>query len=179
MIQVRKESAEVLYPDEPIVTINSRDVEVLKRLADENARQRVRLCAHRSPGDSLHEMFIVHKKSCYVRPHKHPGKAESMFVVEGAADVVLFRDDGTVDRVFPVGAHGSGRGLYYRISDPVFHMLLIRSDYLVFHEVTEGPFRRGETVFAEWAPADGEADVSAFVERVDAAAALQLEHMNG
>jgi hypothetical protein len=31
---------------------------------------------------------------------------------------------------------------------------LIRSEVLVFHETTGGPFRRADTEFASWAPDD-------------------------
>ena len=33
---------------------------------------------------------------------------------------------------------------------------MIRSDFFVFHETTQGPFRREETVFAPWAPEETE-----------------------
>ena len=60
MIKSRSESSEVLYPDEEIVVVAQADLQELKSLALLNPRQRVRLCAHRSPNDRLHEMFIVH-----------------------------------------------------------------------------------------------------------------------
>ena len=56
-----------------------------------------------------------------------------------------------------MGAYASGRPFYYRIAAPLFHTLLIRSDVLVFHETTSGPFSRADTVFAPWAPEDGDA----------------------
>ena len=154
MINVRRESAEVLYPDEEIVFVGSADLEELKRLALQNPRQRVRLCTHRTPNDALHEMFIVHMRDCYVRPHKHVGKSESMTVLEGSVDMVLFDEDGSIRDVIPMGAPGSGRIFYQRLSDPIYHMLIIRSEFLVFHESTEGPFLRENTVFPDWAPAD-------------------------
>ena len=82
MIAIRKESAEVLYPEEDVVIVTAADLDELKQLALQNPRRRVRLCAHRSPQDHLHEMFIVHTSNCYVRPHKHLGKAESMTVLD-------------------------------------------------------------------------------------------------
>jgi len=152
MIAVRKESDEVLYPAEDVVVLDARTLEELKRLAMLNPRKRVRLCGHRSPDDLLHEMFIIHTRDTYVRPHKHLGKAESFSILEGEVDVVLFEEDGRIARTIPMGAPGSGKPFYYRLADPIFHTLLIRTDFLVFHEATEGPFRREQTVFAPWAP---------------------------
>jgi len=152
MIQIRKESDEVLYPGEDIVVIESADLEELKRLALLNPRQRIRLCAHHSTNDQLHEMFIVHTKKSYVRPHKHIGKAESMSILEGEGDVLLFHDDGKLIKVFKMGDPSSGKSFYYRLNEPIYHMLLIKTEFLVFHEITEGPFIREKTVFPDWAP---------------------------
>jgi cupin fold WbuC family metalloprotein len=153
----KEESKEVLYPQEDVVLLKSTDMVELKRLALLNPRKRVRICSHRSPGDALHEMFIVHTCDTYVRPHKHIDKAESFFILEGRVDVVLLQDDGKIREVIPMGAPESSLAFYYRLADPIFHTLLIRSDVLVFHEVTQGPFKREQTVFAEWAPADFDA----------------------
>jgi hypothetical protein len=55
-----------------------------------------------------------------------------------------------------MGPLASGRPFFYRIASPLFHTLLIRSSVLVFHETTGGPFRRSDTLFAPWAPEDGD-----------------------
>jgi len=167
MILTSKESDEVLYPREEVVVVDSADLKELKRLALLNPRQRIRLCAHRSPGDRLHEMFIVHTSDCYVRPHKHLGKAESMAILEGEVDVVLFHDDGTVRQVVRMGDRNSGKLFYYRLSGPIYHTLLIRTPFLVFHEITEGPFLREHTVFPDWAPEERSAGCEAFIARIE------------
>jgi len=103
-------------------------------------------------------MLIVHERGAYVRPHKHPGKTESTFIIEGTVDVVVFYDDGSIERVMRMGDYASGRTFYNRMASPVFHTLIIRSDVLVFHEVTNGPFNRSDTVFAPWAPDECDAN---------------------
>ena len=150
--KLRAESAEVLYAVGGIVTVDAATVAALVHDAGQNPRRRIRLCTHTGVEDAVHEMMIVHDRSCYVRPHKHVGKSESFHVVEGEVDVVIFDDAGTVTGVIPMGPFGSERPFFYRIDQPLFHTLLIRSDVLVFHETTSGPFRREQTVFAPWAP---------------------------
>jgi cupin fold WbuC family metalloprotein len=167
MIPTRKENDEVLYPDVDVVTVGSADFTEMKRLAMLNPRQRIRLCAHQSPADSLHEMFIIHAKGCYVRPHKHVGKTESMAILEGEADIVLFNEDGAIRQVVKMGDFSSGKQFYYRLSDPIYHTLLIRTDFLVFHECTEGPFIRENTIFPEWAPVDLDAGVCDYMASVE------------
>jgi hypothetical protein len=43
---------------------------------------------------------------------------------------------------------------------PLFHTLLIRSDVLVFHETTDGPFDRRDTAFAPWSPEDRDVEAA-------------------
>ncbi len=167
MIAIRKESAEVLYPEEDVVIVTAADLDELKQLALQNPRRRVRLCAHRSPQDHLHEMFIVHTLNHYVRPHKHLGKAESMTVLEGEVDVVLFNEDGSIHQTVQMGASGSGKIFYQRLSDPIYHTLIIRTPFLVFHEGTEGPFVREKTIFPEWAPAEEGAAAIEFINQIE------------
>lgn len=167
MIKMRQENAEVLYPDEDIVVISAADLKELKQLALINPRRRVRLCAHRSPNDRLHEMFIVHTRDCYVRPHKHLEKTESMAILEGEVDVVLFNENGSIRQVIPMGTPDSGKVFYQRLSDSIYHTLIIRTDFLVFHETTEGPFLRGNTIFPEWAPTEHDEAAKEFVVKID------------
>jgi cupin fold WbuC family metalloprotein len=167
MIKSRSESAEVLYPDEDIVVVASADLQELKRLALLNPRQRVRLCAHISPNDRLHEMFIVHAQDCYVRPHKHIKKTESMAVLEGEVDIILFHENGSIRQVIQLGAMDTGKIFYQRLPEEIYHMLIIRTKFLVFHEIIEGPFLRESSIFPEWAPAEqGEAS-NAFIDQVE------------
>ena len=63
------------------------------------------------------------------------------------------RDDaGNITEVTSLGNHASGRCFYHRITEPRYHTLRISSDTLIFHEVTNGPFNRQDTLWAPWAP---------------------------
>lgn len=166
----KQTSAEVIYSDEPIVKVTAADIRWLKEQAKRNPRRRIRLCTHRDITDALHEMLIVHGREVYVRPHKHLGKPESFHVIEGTVDVVVFEEDGSVRDVIQMGEYASGRAFYYRISDPLYHTLFIRSNVLVFHETTTGPFIRAESVFAPWAPEENDhPGRSAFLARLELA----------
>ena len=147
---------EVLHGTDSVLGVGRTEIEYLKERAGQNRRKRMRLCAHRDVGDSLHEMFIVHQKDTYVRPHLHTNKSESLHVIEGSVDVVIFDDDGNINGVSRLGDYSSGLPFYHRVSDPRYHTLLIRSDTLVFHETTNGPFRKSDTTWAPWAPAQND-----------------------
>jgi cupin fold WbuC family metalloprotein len=96
-------------------------------------------------------MLIVLERRTYIRPHKHSGKSESFHIVEGVVDVVVLDDLGEIQEVIPMGDYASGRAFYWRHSDARYHTLLIRSERLVIHETTNGPFRADST-FAPWSP---------------------------
>lgn len=155
-MRTRKQNNEVFYAEDLVIQVKSSDIQWLKKQAGGNLRERARLCTHRNTKDLLHEMFIVHTRDTYIRPHKHLGKPESFHVIEGTVDVVVFEEDGGVREVIKMGEYLSGRPFYYRISDPLYHTLIIRSDVLVFHETTSGPFNRADTIFAPWAPEEND-----------------------
>jgi cupin fold WbuC family metalloprotein len=153
---IRKQNDEVIYTEDQVVQVKSSDIQWLKKQAEDNLRKRARLCTHTNTEDLLHEMFIVHANDTYIRPHKHPSKSESFHVIEGMVDVVLFDENGMISGVIRMGEYSSGRTFYYRVSDLFYHTLLIRSDVLVFHEITNGPFDRADTIFAGWAPEESD-----------------------
>nr|BAF47164.1 hypothetical protein [Zehria sp. KO68DGA] len=154
MIQYREFNPEVLYTDDPIIKVSQKDIEYLKQRSQKNPRKRIRLCAHPDVNDQLHEMLIIHTRETYVRPHKHINKSESFHIIEGECDVILFNEEGEMTEVISMGTFQSGKRFYYRLSNPYYHTLLIKSDFLVFHETTKGPFNRNETVFAAWSPSE-------------------------
>jgi cupin fold WbuC family metalloprotein len=152
---------EVLVSSGPLALVTREEIALVKQGAEAGPRGRMRLCAHRSVEDSLHEMLIALRRGTYIRPHKHVAKVESAHVIEGSVDVVLFDETGAVSDVIAMGAYSTGRTFYYRMDEPRFHTLLIRSELLIFHEVTNGPFRRKETVFAPWSPEENDVDAAA------------------
>ncbi len=144
--------SEVIFIKDKIVKVTNKDIDLLKRKAVKNLRRRIRLCAHPGIKDNLHEMIIIHTKDAYIRPHLHLNKSESFHIIEGSADVVIFDRKGKITDLIRMGDYLSGKEFYYRISSPAYHSLLIRTDFLAFHEVTNGPFNRDDTIFAPWSP---------------------------
>lgn len=141
---------------EDIVRASRPDLAELRRSASSAPLKRSRLCAHRDLTDPLHEMLIVLSHDSYVRPHRHSGKTESFHVIEGSADLVVFDEDGGITDVLQLGDYASGRVFYYRLNVAVFHTVRVRSELLIVHETTNGPFDPADTCLAPWAPGDGE-----------------------
>jgi cupin fold WbuC family metalloprotein len=171
-MNLRKINDEVFVAEDAIVKVGREELAFLKSQARANSRKRARICAHRSNDDALHEMLIAISADSYIHPHKHLGKSESFHIVEGVVDVVVFDDYGEIVEIIELGDTASGRNFFYRLSDSAFHTLLIRTDYLVVHEVTNGPFLRDRTVLADFAPPESEPSRAAqYMSTVNARAA--------
>lgn len=170
MMNLREESPEVLVAAGSIVRVAAGEVAIVRARGVRSIRKRARLCAHTSPSDPLHEMIICLARGTYIRPHRHDAKSESFHIIEGELDVVLFEDDGAIREVIRMGPYTSGAVFYYRLSEPVFHSVLVRSPHVLFHETTGGPFDRRATAFAPWSPAEGAPGAEEYLEQLMARA---------
>lgn len=155
-----KKATGVYIAPGPIATIGRTELDYLRRELANNARGRVRINLHPDNADTLHEMFIAIRPDSYIRPHKHLEKSEAFHIVYGEVDVVLFNDDGDIAHIVPLAAGSTSKAFYYRMSRPFFHTLMIKSDLLLVHEITNGPFTGDGTMYAEFAPAE-DADAGA------------------
>jgi cupin fold WbuC family metalloprotein len=147
----------VFHSTDDIAEVGADWFERLKRHAFEADMKRARLCLHHSLDDPLHEMIIVFHWDALIRPHRHRNKSESFHVIFGELDILLFDEHGQLVRIVNMGDAESGKTPIYRLSAPLWHTVLIRSEYAAIHEVTNGPFRVEENEFAPWAPEEPEA----------------------
>ena len=162
MIKTKKESPEVLYSLNKYTTVNEKDLSALQQKGLRNKKRIIRLCIHKSKKDLVHEMFIVFPKSYYCKPHKHTTE-ESMSVITGQADVILFKNNGEIFKVIEMGDLRSKKMFYYKLHRNTFHTLLIKSKYLFFYEVTKGPFKKSNMKSPKWAPGENKLEIKLFL----------------
>ena len=156
MIRINSIGGAVYVADEPVVYVGRSEIEFLNQKVHAAEGRQVRLCAHKRNEDTLHETFVVYAKETYLRPSKHVSAGQSFHVVEGLADVALFDEQGKITDVIPMGDYSSGRRFYCRISESVYHTLLIESDVLVIHKTTHGPSQKSDAILAPWAPEESD-----------------------
>ena len=157
MIRMKMLTPEAYAADEAIVHLGREEIAFLKAKVHENERKRVRVCAHKNAEDKLHEMFVIYSKETYIRPNKHLNhKDESLHILEGAADFIFLDEQGELIKAVPLGDYSTGRQVYCRIPETIYHTFIIHSDFLVIHETIPGPFIRSDTVFAPWAPVEND-----------------------
>lgn len=157
------ESGDVFYATDAVTTIGTDDIAFLKQAASGSKNRRARLCLHDSPESVHQQMLIAVHRDSYLRPHYHVGKTETYHVVEGSALIVFFTDDGSPETFVEIGAVSAPTNVSYRVQPLVTHTFLIRSEWVVYWEVTQGPFDTSKTKFPDWSPA---ADDIAGVERL-------------
>ncbi|ARN83225.1 WbuC family cupin fold metalloprotein [Methylocystis bryophila] len=162
-MNLQKRSESVFVAQSAISQITKRELTMLREAARTSPRRRARINLHSDDDDLLHEMIIAIARDSYIRPHRHPGKSESFHLIEGAVDVVVFDDAGAITQIVSLDARGGEAPFYYRMSRSLFHTIIVRSELLVMHEVTNGPFRPNAAVYAPFAPAEEESgDVAAY-----------------
>ncbi len=157
----------VYTSDSKIVHIDTSDIAILKDNIQHAPDNRIRICTHHE-NDIVHEMIIAINKESYIRPHKHNNKSESFHMVEGEMDVVIFDDAGKLLKIISMGQTGSGKSFFYRLSSPFFHTVYLRTEYVIFHETTHGPFIKEDTLMAPWSPQPSEKHkISLFISKLE------------
>lgn len=155
-MKIMEETPGVFTSNDQIVAVARDLIETLKNAAYRSPQKRARFCAHPNNSSPIHEMLIALARDTYVCPHKHPGKSESFHVIDGQANVIIFEDNGVISRIIPLGDYNSGLSFFYRISSAYYHTLVVRSEFLIIHETTNGPFHKDDCQFAPWAPKENE-----------------------
>ena len=103
----------------------------------------------------------------YIRPHRHsnPPKSESIVVLQGRITLVIFSDDGSVDRYFDLqaGTHRFGADL----EPDVFHTFFATAADTVLYEAKTGPYEPGsDKDFASWAPEEFSKESRVYLENL-------------
>ncbi len=160
LIGLEKINDLVLTATDQVVTFSQTENDYLQDELRTRKLDRLRICAHKSGDDRLHEMLMAFSNSTYVRPSLHVDKEESLYFLDGFGTYVFFDQQGNQTDAVPLGPLGSGRSFYCRVPANTYHSLIVESDSILVKETTSGPFRRSDTVFASWSP-DGSDPVAA------------------
>ena len=143
------ESGCVFYTKEDVLIFTDEMQDFLILCASQHPKKEARLCTHLSSDSQLHEMIIVHSKGNYVPPHRHYNKTESFHLIKGQLAVVIFSELGEINQTIYLS---DKEDIYYRLQKSFYHTVVPLSEYVVFHEVTDGPFLIDEKHEAKWAP---------------------------
>jgi cupin fold WbuC family metalloprotein len=126
----------------------------LVQRARASARRRLNLNLHETPADPIQRLLNAAEPGTYVRPHRHAaGRQELTLVLRGAADVLIFADDGALAARVPLAGDGS----LVEIPGACWHAAIVLRPGTILMEVKPGPYDPAtDKEFAAWAPAEGD-----------------------
>ena len=146
-----RQCSEVVYSaQDSVISISKSEVDFLREVAEKSSSRKARILLHGTPEKDLHEMLIVHSYGQYIQPHINVHSAKSFVVLDGDMIVVMYKNDGTINRHIHLSNYDSCLEFLLRIDEPVFHTVLATSNTVTFLETVKGPHR--ETCYAPFAP---------------------------
>lgn len=141
-----KESNEVYYFRKDIIS-NTMAFDFLKERSKKNKRKTSRICFHKNIKSAVHKMLICHQKSFHIKPHLHKTKIESCLVLKGSMDVLFYNSRGEVTHKNKMS---SDNNFFITIPSNIFHSMKVTSNYVIFFEITKGPFSKKHTTYPKW-----------------------------
>jgi cupin fold WbuC family metalloprotein len=142
----------ILHMTDEVATIDAATIRRMRDLALASPDGRARLCLHHSESDPAQEMIMALTSDNCFPVHRHRDKAESYHILEGSLGIAIFEDEGRVRSRSLLSTTIAGAGTVLRISPMLWHAVLPLSPVVIFHEVTAGPFRAGQSEFAAFCP---------------------------
>lgn len=138
-------------------------LEELATRAAASPRFRAHHNIHASASDPVQRFVVVARADSYFRPHRHATRSELAILVRGAVDVLTFDEHGRVTARYAVGEGTDS--IAYETPQGVWHTVVPGGSGAAFLEIKEGPYDPATSAqFAAWAPAEGHAAVTAFLE---------------
>ena len=121
------------------------DIAKLKAKVKKSAKNRFRFCMHNTVLHPTQEMIICSKYFNYFRPHRHPkNTSESYHIIEGVMDVYFLSSKGKIISVVKLADNKYNgkekRYFFYKLSNSIYHLVVPRSKWLIYHETATGPF---------------------------------------
>lgn len=148
-----------------IKRIDADDLETLIAQAAASPRRRRNLNLHESLDDPVQRFLNDFEPGTYVRPHRHADKWELFALIQGAAAVLTFDDEGRVRERVELNAGVGARVV--EIPAGAWHTLVSLASATILLEVKPGPYEPSAPAeFAPWAPAEGELGAAALEQRL-------------
>jgi cupin fold WbuC family metalloprotein len=129
-------------------------------------RRRIILPLHRSPEAIVQRMLNFLLPGTYIRPHLHPlpFATETIQVLRGELIFYLFNDQGQITQRHHLRAEEGG---LIDIEPNLWHGFIVPTGETLILEIKRGPYDgQRDKVFAPWAPEEGSAAVTAYLDRL-------------
>lgn len=154
----------------PIEIVDAARIARLGAAAAASPRARMNDNLH-AMEDPVHRLLNAIEPGSYVQPHRHrtAPRRETLAVLRGAGAVVIFDDEGRIERSVRLTPEGPVHVI--EVPSGCWHSLVSLEPGTVFFEVKEGPYVAiPPEDLAPWAPAPGDPAAAAYLEELRAAA---------
>lgn len=144
--------------------IDQKTLDELSREAVQSERLRKNLNLHDDYADPCQRLLNALEPGTYIRPHRHldPPKPECFMAIRGRMALVVFTDDGQIERVVSFGAGCDV--VTIDLPPAVWHTLISLEPGSVFFETKPGPYvPLSDKDFAAWSPKEGSPEASDYL----------------
>ena len=132
------------------IFIDKKQLDELKILAQKDPQKRARICLHNDEREMVQEMVIAFCRGSIIKPHRHKDKSESYHIIRGELEIIFFNDIGIVTDTVILSDKKNEYPFLFRISNSAWHTVVPKSDFVIIHEVTKGPFNEDSNEYADW-----------------------------
>jgi len=144
--------------------IDQKKLDRLSKDAAAAKRRRQNLNLHDDYADPCQRLFNAMEPGTYVRPHRHidPSRSECFMAIRGRMALVLFADDGHVDRIVLFGERCETVAI--DLPPAMWHSLVSLEAGSIFFETKPGPYvPLSDKDFAPWSPAEGSTEAESYL----------------
>ena len=154
-------------PATRVTLLDTALIDTAIQASRESPRRRMILPFHKSNSDNLHRMLNALQPGSYIQPHRHldPPKAESVLVLKGSIQFVVFDDTGHVTQQVQLAASSDTIGV--DVEPGVFHTFFAVEKDTVLFEIKPGPYEKtSDKDFAPWAPPEGSDEADSYLQQL-------------
>lgn len=145
-LNILKKNERVYYSKNDNLSISKKDLFFFLYLSQIRNIEVSRICLHKDDDSNLHEMYMFHSRPYSVGPLKQNKESISYHIVDGLLEI----STNSQDKKIILGSElfeNETLSRSYRLRPNEFRMVESKSDYCIFLEVNNGPFKDSDTIW--------------------------------
>lgn len=145
-----KKNNRVFYTNNQNTLVTNQQIYLLKFLAKIKKVSIFRLCLHKNDKELVHEMIMFHTSRQKVGPLRQNKKSISYNILDGSLKISKCNKLGKITKTFEISNKKNHENLihkFIRIDANEFRIVRSTSEYCIFIETIEGPFKDSDTIW--------------------------------
>ena len=145
-LNILKKNERVYYSYNDNFNISKKDLYFFLYLSQIKNIKVSRICLHTNDNSYLHEMYMFHSRPCSVGPLKQNKESISYHIIDGLLEISTKNNSEKIT----LGSElfdNKTLSQSYRLKPDEFRLVESKSDYCIFLEVNNGPFKDSDTIW--------------------------------